>query len=88
MLKAKIHRAVVTHYELHYEGSCAIDEDLIDASGSVENECIDVWNINNGDRFRHMQSGENGVAASSRSTDQPHGGLRWVTYSSSRRLRW
>jgi aspartate 1-decarboxylase len=31
-LKSKIHRATVTHCELHYEGSCAIDEDLLDAS--------------------------------------------------------
>jgi aspartate 1-decarboxylase len=51
MLKSKIHRAVVTHCELHYEGSCAIDEDLLDAAGIIENERIDVWNINNGDRF-------------------------------------
>ena len=51
MLKSKIHRAVVTHCELHYEGSCAIDEDLLDAAGLVENERIDVWNINNGERF-------------------------------------
>ena len=42
MLKSKIHRAVVTHCELHYEGSCAIDEDLLDASGIVENERIDI----------------------------------------------
>ncbi|PLZ00496.1 aspartate 1-decarboxylase [Burkholderia sp. WAC0059] len=51
MLKSKIHRAVVTHCELHYEGSCAIDEDLLDAANIVENERIDVWNINNGERF-------------------------------------
>jgi aspartate 1-decarboxylase len=51
MLKSKIHRAVVTHCELHYEGSCAIDEDLLDAAGLVENERIDVWNVNNGERF-------------------------------------
>jgi len=51
MLKSKIHRAVVTHCELHYEGSCAIDEDLLDAAGPLENERIDVWNINNGERF-------------------------------------
>lgn len=51
MLKSKIHRAVVTHCELHYEGSCAIDEDLLEAANLVENEQIDVWNINNGERF-------------------------------------
>jgi aspartate 1-decarboxylase len=51
MLKSKIHRATVTHCELHYEGSCAIDEDLLDASNIAENEQIDIWNINNGERF-------------------------------------
>ena len=51
MLKSKIHRAVVTHCELHYEGSCAIDENLLEAANIVENERIDIWNINNGERF-------------------------------------
>ncbi len=51
MLKSKIHRAAVTHCELHYEGSCAIDEDLLEAAGLIENERIDIWNINNGERF-------------------------------------
>jgi len=51
MLKSKIHRAVVTHCELHYEGSCAIDEALLEAANILENERIDVWNINNGERF-------------------------------------
>jgi aspartate 1-decarboxylase len=51
MLKSKIHRATVTHCELHYEGSCAIDEDLLDAANIAENEQIDIWNINNGERF-------------------------------------
>jgi len=51
MLRSKIHRAVVTHCELHYEGSCAIDENLLDAAGLTENEQIHIWNINNGERF-------------------------------------
>ncbi|SIT41751.1 aspartate 1-decarboxylase [Paraburkholderia piptadeniae] len=51
MLKSKIHRAVVTHCELHYEGSCAIDENLLEAANIFENERIEVWNINNGERF-------------------------------------
>jgi len=51
MLKSKIHRATVTHCELHYEGSCAIDEDLLEASGIIENEQIHIWNIANGERF-------------------------------------
>ncbi len=51
MLKSKIHRAAVTHCELHYEGSCAIDEALLELADIAENERIDVWNINNGERF-------------------------------------
>jgi aspartate 1-decarboxylase len=51
MLKSKIHRVIVTHAELHYEGSCAIDENLLDAAGIVENEQVDIWNINNGERL-------------------------------------
>ncbi len=51
LLKSKIHRATVTHCELHYEGSCAIDEDLLEASDIRDNEQIHIWNIANGERF-------------------------------------
>jgi len=51
LLKSKIHRVTVTQCELHYEGSCAIDEDLLDAAGIVENEQVHIWNIDNGERF-------------------------------------
>ncbi|HSN00209.1 MAG TPA: aspartate 1-decarboxylase [Rudaea sp.] len=51
LLKAKIHRASVTHAELHYEGSCAIDGLLLDASGIREYEQIHIYNVNNGQRF-------------------------------------
>ncbi len=51
LLKSKIHRAAVTHCELNYEGSCAIDEDLLDAANIADNEQVHIWNINNGERF-------------------------------------
>ena len=51
LLKSKIHRVTATHAELHYEGSCAIDEDLLDAADILENEQVHIWNINNGERF-------------------------------------
>lgn len=51
MLKAKLHRACVTHSELDYEGSCAIDGDLLDFSGIREYEQIQIYNLNNGERF-------------------------------------
>lgn len=51
MLKAKLHRVRVTHSELHYEGSCAIDEDLLDAADMREYQQIDIYNVTNGERF-------------------------------------
>jgi len=51
LLKAKLHRVTATHAELHYEGSCAIDGVLLDASGIKEYELIHIYNINNGERF-------------------------------------
>ncbi|WP_140908927.1 aspartate 1-decarboxylase [Cognatiluteimonas lumbrici] len=51
LLKAKIHRATVTHAELHYEGSCAIDGRLLDISGIREYEQVHIFNVNNGQRF-------------------------------------
>ena len=51
MLKSKLHRVTTTHSELHYEGSCAIDENLLDAANIREYEQIDIWNVNNGERF-------------------------------------
>ena len=51
MLKAKLHRACVTHAELDYEGSCAIDGDLLDLSGIREYEQIQIYNVANGQRF-------------------------------------
>jgi len=51
LLKSKIHRVRATHCDLHYEGSCAIDEDLLDAAGIVENEQVHIWNVDSGQRF-------------------------------------
>jgi len=51
MLKCKLHQARVTHTELDYEGSCAIDADLLDAAGILEFEMIHIYNIANGERF-------------------------------------
>lgn len=51
MLKAKLHMARVTHAVLNYEGSCAIDGDLLDMAGIRENEQIQIYNVENGERF-------------------------------------
>lgn len=50
-LKAKLHHARVTHVELEYEGSCAIDADLLQATGILEYEQIHMYNLNNGERW-------------------------------------
>ncbi len=51
LLKSKLHRVHVTASELHYEGSCAIDELLLEAADIREYEQIDIYNVNNGERF-------------------------------------
>jgi aspartate 1-decarboxylase len=51
MLKSKLHRARVTHAELDYEGSCAIDEALMEAAHIREYEQIQIYNVSNGERF-------------------------------------
>ncbi len=51
MFKSKIHRATVTHADLHYEGSVTIDEDLLDASGILPHEEVHIWNVTNGYRL-------------------------------------
>ena len=51
MLQAKLHRVTCTHAELDYEGSCAIDDALLEASGIREYQQIDIYNIANGERF-------------------------------------
>ena len=51
LLQAKLHRAKVTGAVLDYEGSCAIDEALLDAAGLVANQYIEIYNVSNGERF-------------------------------------
>lgn len=51
MLKCKLHRVTVTESHVDYEGSCAIDEKLMEASGIREYEQIHLWNVANGERF-------------------------------------
>lgn len=61
VLKCKIHRAVVTEADLHYEGSITIDEDLMDAAGLIVHEKVQVLNINNGSRIEtYVIKGERG----------------------------
>ncbi|PCH60914.1 MAG: aspartate 1-decarboxylase [Gammaproteobacteria bacterium] len=61
MLQAKLHRAHVTHAEKEYEGSCAIDSELLAAAGIREYQQISIYNVTNGERFQtYAISGEKG----------------------------
>lgn len=51
LLQAKLHRVRVTRADLHYEGSCGIDEDLLDSVGIREFQHLEIYNIENGERF-------------------------------------
>lgn len=72
MLQAKLHRVKVTQALLDYEGSCGIDEELLDASGILPNQQIEIYSLSSGERFStyaikgQRHSGEislNGAAA-------------------------
>ena len=51
MMKAKIHRATVTDSNLDYQGSITIDEILLERTGIVQYEQVDIYNVTNGERF-------------------------------------
>ena len=61
LLKAKIHRAVVTQADLNYVGSVTIDTRLLEESGIMEYEKVQIVDINNGNRFEtYTIAGEDG----------------------------
>ena len=61
LLKAKIHRAVVTQADLNYVGSVTIDTRLLEESGIMEYEKVQIVDINNGNRFEtYTIAGEEG----------------------------
>ena len=51
LLKGKLHMATVTQSELWYDGSCAIDTELLELAGLREFEKIEIYNVDNGERF-------------------------------------
>ncbi len=51
VVKSKIHKVKVTEANLQYVGSITIDEDLLEAADILENEKVQVFNINNGERL-------------------------------------
>lgn len=50
-LRSKLHRAAVTQADLHYEGSISIDQELLELSEIAPFEVVDIYNIDNGERF-------------------------------------
>ncbi|HNF49655.1 MAG TPA: aspartate 1-decarboxylase [Chitinophagales bacterium] len=61
VFRAKLHRVVVTEANLNYMGSITVDEDLLDASGILPHEKVQIVNINNGERFEtYVIKGERG----------------------------
>ncbi len=51
MMRAKLHGATVTECDLHYEGSVAIDRELLDATGLLVGEEVHIWNVSSGSRI-------------------------------------
>jgi hypothetical protein len=83
MLKAKLHRATVTGADLDYEGSIAIDRDLLDASGMLPHEQVDVFNISTGGRFTTYAIEARAAHVRLPSTAPPRASYRQATRSSS-----
>ena len=52
LLKSKIHRATVTRSDLNYEGSIAVDADLLEVADIQPFEAVHVWNVTNGSRLQ------------------------------------
>ena len=62
MLRAKVHRITVTECDVAYEGSLTMDRDVMDACGMVPFEKIDVYDVDNGNRFTtYLIEGPRGV---------------------------
>lgn len=60
-MKSKIHRATVTHADLHYVGSVTVDQDLLDAADLLEGEQVCIVDIDNGARLEtYVIAGERG----------------------------
>ena len=61
MFASKIHRARVTHSDLHYVGSLTVDSDLLDAASMLAGQQVSVVDVDNGERFEtYLIAGERG----------------------------
>ncbi|SMN11343.1 Aspartate 1-decarboxylase [uncultured Candidatus Thioglobus sp.] len=84
-LKAKLHAAMVTHSEQDYDGSCAIDSDLLKVAGIFEYEQIQIYNITNGERFItyaiYAESGSRIISANGAAAHKANPGDRVIICS-------
>lgn len=80
MLQAKLHRVRVTQACLDYEGSCGIDEELLEFSGILPNQYIEIYNVSNGERFCTYAIKSNATRARYRSTERPRARLPLETF--------
>jgi aspartate 1-decarboxylase len=61
IFKSKIHRATVTHADLHYVGSVTVDQDLLDAADILPGELVSIVDVTNGARLEtYTIAGERG----------------------------
>ncbi|MCF6277875.1 MAG: aspartate 1-decarboxylase [Anaerolineales bacterium] len=84
-LKAKIHRAMVTEADLHYEGSLTVDKNLLDAAGIREYELVQVVDIDNGARLETYaiigEAGSGAIKANGAAARLIHPGDRIIIMS-------
>jgi len=82
LLKSKLHHATVTHSELEYEGSCAIDAELLRAANIREYEQIQIYNLGNGERFTtyaiSAEAGSGVISVNGAAAHKAHPGDRLI----------
>ena len=82
LLKAKLHQAAITEADLEYEGSCAIDSELLERAGILEYEQIHIYNITNGERLVtyaiKAPSGSRGICANGAAAHHMRAGDRVI----------
>lgn len=87
MFKSKIHRATVTHADLHYVGSVTVDLDLLDAADILPGELVSIVDVTNGARLEtytiagERGSGVLGINGPAAHLVQEHDVVILITYS-------
>ena len=62
VMRSKLHRLTITEADLNYIGSITLDPDLLEESGLVEGEKVQIVNVNNGERIEtYVIEGQRGT---------------------------